>query len=87
MGLHGVFFLVLCASIGAAPSRKYCLRGESCWPTAAELADLTAALDPKANRVIKWSGPKTNGTYPAPIPAGKDFHACSLACSMTVAKI
>ena len=48
------------------PARAYCKRGDDCWPSAADVAALTQALDPSLPRVIKWEG--GNATYPAPIP-------------------
>jgi hypothetical protein len=76
--LRGAFTLLLAASTVAAaavgrrplPSRKYCQRGQACWPSTADLARLTRALDPDRTRRIRYEG--GNSTYPAPIPAGSD---------------
>lgn len=44
-----------------------CTPQESCWPTAAELSALAAALDPSANRTLAWAGPGTPRPCAVPI--------------------
>ena len=51
-----------------AAAAKYCTRGDaSCWPTAADVAALTAALDPTATRILAWKGPGTPRVSAVPV--------------------
>eukprot|EP00899_Mesostigma_viride_P003840 jgi/Mesvir1/13457/Mv16516-RA.1 len=48
----------------------FCTPGSACWPTAAQLAALSAKLSPEANRTLSWAGP--GNPYPTAIPASLD---------------
>lgn len=60
--------LGLCLLLLAFPAtvlgRVYCQPGDSCWPTAAELAKLYNSLDPSLKRTLSWNssslGPKVS---------------------------
>ena len=59
---------MMSAVAGAASSKKYCPRGDArCWPTAADVAALTAALDPTATRILAWKGPGTPRVSAVPV--------------------
>ena len=53
-------FVVLALAVAAMPAasavRTYCAPGDSCWPSAAEVAALSSALDPNATRLLYWKG-------------------------------
>uniref|UniRef100_A0A7S2VN48 FAD-binding PCMH-type domain-containing protein n=1 Tax=Zooxanthella nutricula TaxID=1333877 RepID=A0A7S2VN48_9DINO len=44
----------------------WCARGDSCWPTAAELQALELDLAPQADRSLHWPG--GDAPYPLPVP-------------------
>ena len=60
-------------SLGGGLAKKtWCKRGESCWPTSAEIAALKAELDPEGTRFLKWDGQPNPRVCAVPVGSPDD---------------
>jgi len=68
--LRAVIVFVAACTLAALPAgvHGYCQPSQPCWPTTAEVAALTAQLDPTANRSLVYDGAGT--PYPCSVPVG-----------------
>jgi hypothetical protein len=67
-----VVLLLAYASFQAMAAPARCIRGQACWPSDADVAALSAALDPTIERRLWWSGPPA--PYPCAEPVSDESH-------------
>ena len=65
--LANIFALIVVLSMPST-ALAWCSRGQACWPTAAEVSQLTSSLDPSAKRILDYAGP--GSPRPCAVPVG-----------------
>jgi ribonuclease T2 len=64
--------LLLLLLLAPLPAHAYCARGQSCWPSTADVAALTRQLDPSASRMLSWAGGSAPRVSAVPINSPND---------------
>ncbi len=59
-------------SASLSSAKTYCSEGQACWPTQAEIDQLSQDLDPTARRVLNWAGGRNPRITAVPIFSPND---------------
>eukprot|EP01137_Pigoraptor_chileana_P009455 Opistho-2@57753 len=67
-----VVILCVFGALNCSAAVTYCSRQDPCWPTSADVAALTDALEPKLPRVLAWAGGSAPRVTAVPVSSPND---------------